>query len=77
MMLSELIKQLEDIRDSEGDIRVLVDGNDIDYDDPGVLWVQEFNHVGYEPLYIGSYQEYYEFPGSGEIDHFRAVVIPR
>ena len=75
--ISDLILELEQVRYEQGDIPVLVDGYEDDYDEPGRLFVKmvadlgENGHSWWNGRYQGAEFADHELPA------FNALVIPR
>ena len=75
--ISDLILELEQVRHEQGDIPILVDGYEDDYDEPGNLFVKMVADLGENrnSWWNGRYK------GAEFTDHalpaFNALVIPR
>ena len=75
--ISELILELEQVKCEQGDIPVLVDGYEDDYDEPGRMFVLMVADLGEfrGSWWNGRYQSA-EF-ADHELPIFNALVIPR
>ena len=76
--ISDLILELEQVKYEQGDIPILVDGYEDDYDEPGSLFVKMVADLGENghSWWNGRYQIAHGL-ADHELPAFKALVIPR